>query len=311
MKKWHTSTFVFGLLISTFILGGFALLPVKASPLAAEFDCSAQSSIPSDQCEALVAIYEATGGENWLNKTGWLEEADPCQWFGVSCSDGTVVALDLFGNNLTGTLPLEIGGFPNLKTLTVNGNQLSGPIPLTITFMDLDLFHFHNTSLCEPADPTFQDWFLQIVYRLSSGIYCTPLNPTSTPAPVQTQDIVDLPWPQQTLTALAGGSGLSLGAVTQEPTPTYVLSPTLTSTPVGLSIAEGETSGMTESAQKDQPAEETAGFLSEIPRGWLIVLTVPVVLIMIGILLEMRDRKKEKESEKSSPLEYGDIETRL
>ena len=68
---------------------------------------------------------------------------------------------------------------------------------------------------------------------------------------------------------------------------------------------------MEEPAQKDVPAEEPAGFLSDIPRGWLIVLMVPVVLIVIGILLELRDRKKEAESKKSSPLEYGDIETRL
>ena len=313
MKNWHTEKIVIGLLISVFLLGGLTFSPAHASPLAVEFDCSAQSSIPSDQCEALVAIYKATGGENWLNKTGWLQEADPCQWYGVSCSDGNVVALDLFGNNLTGTLPLEIGGFPNLKTLTINDNQLSGPIPLTITFMDLDLFHFHNTSLCEPDDPAFQDWFLQIVYRLSSGIACISTVPTATIFPAQTQDVSDLPWPQQTLTALAGGTGLQLAAVTPEPSPTkyYVLSPTPTSTPVSVSAAGGETTGMEEPIEKDQPTEEPAGILSDIPRGWLIVLMVPVVLIVIGILLELRDRRKEDESKKPSPLEYGDIETRL
>jgi len=313
MKKWYMRKLVIGLLMSVFLLGGLTLSPVLASPLVAEFNCAGQSSIPVDQCKALVAIYEATGGENWINNTGWLQEADPCQWYGVSCSDGNVVALDVFGNNLTGTLPLEIGGFPNLKTLTINGNPISGPIPLTITFMDLDLFHFHNTSLCEPDDPAFQDWFLQIVYRLSSGIECPSSKPTATLFPLQTQDVSDLPWPQQTLTALAGGSGFPLGAVTPEPSPTkyYVLSPTPTSTPEGLPAVEGETSGMEEPVEKDVPAEEPAGFLSDIPRGWLIVLMVPVVLIVIGILLELRDRKKEAESKKSSPLEYGDIETRL
>ena len=313
MNIRYSRSVVIGLLMAVFLLGGLTFSPVLASPLAAEFDCAGQSSIPVDQCEALTAIYEATGGENWLNKTGWLQEPDPCQWYGVSCSEGNVVALDLFGNNLIGTLPLEIGGFPNLRTLTINDNQLSGAIPLTITFMDLDLFHFHNTSLCEPDDPAFQDWFLQIVYRLSSGIACISTKPTATLFPAKTQDVSELPWPQQTLTALAGGSGLLLGAVTPEPSPTkyYVLSPTPTITPVGISAAEGETTGMDESIQKDQPVDEPEGILSDIPRGWLIVLTVPVVLIVIGVLLELRDRRKEGESKKSSPLEYGDIETRL
>jgi len=313
MKNWHVIKFVIRLLIAVFLLGSFHLRPVQAFPVTADYSCAAQSSIPADQCEALVAIYEATGGEDWLNKTGWLQATDPCQWYGVSCSEGQVVALDLYSNNLTGTLPLDIGGFPYLKTLTINGNPLSGPVPLTVTFMDLDLFHFHDTSLCEPADPSFQDWFLQIVYRLSSGKYCTPLNPTSTVFPTETQDNSNLPWPQQTLTALAAGSGSPLGIVTPEPTPTkyYVLSPTPSSTPVGMAFAEGDSSGVNETTQKDPPIQETAGFLSEIPRGWLIVLMVPVVLIIFGVLLELRDRKKEAESKKPSPLEYGDIETRL
>ena len=65
MKKWYMRILVIGLLMSVFLLGGLTLSPVLASPLVAEFNCAGQSSIPVDQCKALVAIYEATGGENW------------------------------------------------------------------------------------------------------------------------------------------------------------------------------------------------------------------------------------------------------
>jgi hypothetical protein len=286
---------------------------VKASPLSAEFDCTVQTSIPADQCEALIAVFEATGGEDWANNSGWLQTADPCQWYGVSCSEGKVVALDLYGNRLTGSLPLEIGGFPDLKTLTINGNSLSGPIPLTITFMDLDLFHFHNTSLCEPADPTFQDWFSQIVYRLSSGTYCSAIEPTTTPNPAQTQTVSNLPWPQQTLTALAEGNNSGLAAFTPEPTATkyYNLeSPTPEGFLDSQSSSGGDTFGMNETTEKVQPTEERTGFFAEIPSGWLVVLTIPLVLIVIGVLLEMRDRRKDQNEKRPSPLEYGDIETR-
>ena len=122
----------------------FALLAPPAvqaeQPSQVRYNCQVQTAIPADQCEALVALYDATGGKSWTNQTGWLNDSDPCSWYGVSCSQGVVVALDLFANNLTGPLPLDIGGLPDLKTLTINDNPLTGPIPVTITFLDLDLF---------------------------------------------------------------------------------------------------------------------------------------------------------------------------
>ncbi|MGD2028172.1 MAG: hypothetical protein PVI99_10180, partial [Anaerolineales bacterium] len=51
------------------------------------------------------------------------------------------------------------------------------------------------------------------------------------------------------------------------------------------------------------------GFLSGIPRGWLLLLLVPVILIIFGIFLEMQDSKKEKENRpKMQALEYNDYE---
>lgn len=291
---------------------------VQAEPVSQAYNCAAQTALPVDQCEALVAIYEATGGENWVNNTGWLENDDPCQWFGVSCHEGTVVALDLYGNRLEGFLPLEIGGFPEMKTLTLNDNPLSGPIPLTITFMDLDLFHFHNTSLCEPADPNFQDWLSQIVYRISTNQSCSPPVPTDTPAPISTQGSTpanEIPWPEQTLTALAqNATREAVFASTSAPTATkYYTLETPTATAAGNQGAGNQDQG-TGGSDAITPTQQSAfdslrGFLSGIPRGWLLLLFVPVVLIILGIILEMRDRRKEEDNRpKMQPLEYTDYE---
>lgn len=297
------------LLLAVALLAVFNGFAVQARTQAAEFACTAQTSIPVDQCEALVAIYTATGGAEWTIADGWLEDANPCQWHGVSCSEGNVVALDLYSNNLTGSLPLEIGGFPNLKTLTINGNPLSGPVPLTISFMDLDLFHFHNTSLCEPSDPNFQDWLLQIVYRLSSGIYCTPLQPSATQISAQTQEVGSLPWPQQTLTALANENSSSIGIATQEATPTkYYNLETATPTAIQEVAAPADGSALGQADGDLQAAQEGPSFFENIPRGWLIVLTIPLFLIIVGVFLEIRDRKKEQEERRPSKLEWGDIE---
>ncbi len=271
------------------------------------FDCSLQSAIPVDQCEALVAIYQSTNGEGWDNQTGWLVDENVCNWYGIACNNGTVVSLDLFGNNLSGPLPLEIGGFPDLRTLTLNDNSLTGPIPLTITFLDLDLFHFHNTSLCEPADPNFQDWLSQIVYHLSSGPCATPV-PTETLAPFQTytpQPTSILPWPEQTLTALAEDATLqAIQAATAGPTATrYYTLNTATPQPTETEASQADVA----TPVPTQPTQSD-GFLSGIPRGWLLLLLVPVILIVVGVLLELRDRKKEETRSQPENMEFFDLE---
>eukprot|EP00903_Cladosiphon_okamuranus_P021433 g19701.t1 len=53
--------------------------------------------------EALVALYTATGGPYWKNKTNWGSDADLSDWFGVTAVDGEegrVMELDLYTNNL-------------------------------------------------------------------------------------------------------------------------------------------------------------------------------------------------------------------
>ena len=85
--------------------------------------------LPQSEREALVALYNATGGPNWTNNTNWLSDNDISTWHGVRVSDGKVTHLDLSQNNLTGMIPAELGNLTNLKSLVLVGNQLSGEIP--------------------------------------------------------------------------------------------------------------------------------------------------------------------------------------
>lgn len=96
------------------------------------FDCAAQSSIPEIECDALVALYNGTGGDDWVDNTGWLTDGDPCFWFGVSCSGGSIHTVFLQENQLIGSIPAEVGALANLHTLGLPGNQLTGPIPLEL-----------------------------------------------------------------------------------------------------------------------------------------------------------------------------------
>ena len=79
--------------------------------------------------EALVALYNATDGDNWANNENWLSDEPLDTWQGVTVSDGRVTGLQLFDNQLAGTIPPELGDLANLTELDLGVNQLTGPIP--------------------------------------------------------------------------------------------------------------------------------------------------------------------------------------
>ncbi|MEQ8685595.1 MAG: hypothetical protein RIE86_09885 [Imperialibacter sp.] len=82
---------------------------------------------------ALVAFYNATGGANWTNNTGWLQEGVEAQdWYGVGVSQNRVRSISLVGNNLSGSIPDEIGNLSVVQSLYLDNNNLSGVIPAEI-----------------------------------------------------------------------------------------------------------------------------------------------------------------------------------
>ena len=85
---------------------------------------------PSDR-EILEIVYEALGGENWVNNDNWLTDAPLGDWYGVNTDgDGNVVYLRLYSNLLVGKLPPEIGGLSHLYSLNMSRNyHLEGPLP--------------------------------------------------------------------------------------------------------------------------------------------------------------------------------------
>ena len=52
-------------------------------------DCANQSYIPYPECTALIDIYVSTNGSEWTHSDNWKTHTDPCQWYGVTCQQGS------------------------------------------------------------------------------------------------------------------------------------------------------------------------------------------------------------------------------
>ena len=87
-----------------------------------------EGTVDSDRT-ALEALYDATGGPNWNNSRNWKTDAPLSEWEGVLTNANGVWAIRLDDNNLTGSLPRELGGLVNLVELFLPNNNLTGEIP--------------------------------------------------------------------------------------------------------------------------------------------------------------------------------------
>lgn len=97
--------------------------------------------------DALVALYNATDGSNWT--TPWNLASPMHTWNGVVLnSDGCVSQLNLSDNNLTGTIPSEIGNLSSISYLDLQGNNLTGTIPAEIgNLQTLTLLYLRDNDL--------------------------------------------------------------------------------------------------------------------------------------------------------------------
>ncbi|XP_071736439.1 protein NSP-INTERACTING KINASE 3-like [Rutidosis leptorrhynchoides] len=87
------------------------------SPSGVNYEVVALMAIKQDIKDPHNALY------NWD-----YSSVDPCSWGMVTCTDGSVSALGLPGQNLSGTLSPAIGNLTNLLSITLQNNALSGPI---------------------------------------------------------------------------------------------------------------------------------------------------------------------------------------
>ena len=139
-----------------------AAVPLSASAQSAPAplspaDCSNGTYVedPSDKpglvadCRTLVAVRNHFMSNPANAEIGWNNP-----FKGTSTSDDRVVGLDLPGEQLSGTIPPELGDLTSLQELSLSGNQLSGAIPTELGKLTrLEHLWLHHNQLTGAIPP--------------------------------------------------------------------------------------------------------------------------------------------------------------
>ena len=132
---------------------------------------SSRAQIVRSDSLALVALYDSTDGANWKNT--WDLNQSVSNWYGITVSGDRVTQIHLYGNqlnghlppqlgdlsaltsmeisansNLTGNIPDEIGNLKELTSLALQFNKLSGEIPRSLLGLSqLTVLYLNNNQL--------------------------------------------------------------------------------------------------------------------------------------------------------------------
>jgi hypothetical protein len=124
-----------------------ALGAVFAVVLGTSF--SQVSAVSQQERTALIDLYNSAGGAGWTNNTNWNGAAGTeCTWHGVTClfAGGPVAEIDLYNNNLVGTLPPSLSPFKSLRRFSVGTNELTGSLPSLTGLTSIESVYFTDNK---------------------------------------------------------------------------------------------------------------------------------------------------------------------
>ncbi len=131
------------------------IVALGSAALLAAFAVDATAQDAASDRAALEALYDATAGDGWTNRTNWKSASALGEWHGVTTgADGRVTGLDLHRNGLAGPLPPALGTLTRLESLDLGRNGLSGPIPAALgSLVGLELLILSRNDFTGPVPP--------------------------------------------------------------------------------------------------------------------------------------------------------------
>ena len=96
--------------------------------------------------EALIAIYDALDGDNWINNENWCSDKPLEEWYGLMVNEGRVFYISLTGNNLHGHLPASISNLSKLEQLYIDYNDITSLPEELWDLKDLSSLHISGNK---------------------------------------------------------------------------------------------------------------------------------------------------------------------
>lgn len=95
-----------------------------------------QSNVNFHQCKALIEWYkESNKKATWTRFEGWKVAGTQvknfggalniCSWYGITCNEGKITAINLEGNNLQGQIPASFKALTDLTSLNLSKNPIT------------------------------------------------------------------------------------------------------------------------------------------------------------------------------------------
>ena len=146
-------------------IGNRVALPDFTSAFSRYAACNLSGlNIPVIECEALMDLYTNTAGSGWSVSTNWGTNPDVETWQGVDLVAGHVDAIQMAGNNLSGSLP-SFRNLPELRWFSAWGNPtLVGNIPNLSENKKLEELYLYNSNL----DGIIEGWSGATALRIVS-----------------------------------------------------------------------------------------------------------------------------------------------
>ena len=114
------------------------------------------AEISQTERDALIALYNSTNGDDWTYNSGWKDgdgfavPGTEKDWYGITCDSNntTVLNIVLYDNQLSGSIPAELGNLTNLTILNLRNNQLTGSIPIELgDLANLEELYLYSNQL--------------------------------------------------------------------------------------------------------------------------------------------------------------------
>ncbi len=97
------------------------------------------AQVSQSERDALVKFFYVTNGPKWTNSSNWNTLAPVSTWFGITTTklneEEHVYTINLYNNNLSGTIPVDIIALKELVLLNLPSNKLTGILPYQIQIM--------------------------------------------------------------------------------------------------------------------------------------------------------------------------------